>query len=327
MKVLYIGGTGEISLSCVRRSVAMGHDVVVFNRGRRESVLPGGVRQIVGDIADGADYGRLGDEHFDAVCQFMAFSPADIERDIRIFNGHCGQYVFISSATVYSKPVQGDAITEDAPVGNDAWDYAHLKCLCESTLSQAGFRERVPFTIVRPSHTYRRRIPSGVIDGYEWAWRVLEGKPVILHGDGNSLWTYTHSDDFAVPFVGLLGNYRAFGEAFHITRHLETYTWREIYEAYARALGRELDLVCVPVEKLIEYSPRLEGPLKGDKAWPLVFDNTKVIEATGGKWECEVSLDEGVLGAAEHFINDIIPYFIPDSDQQELADRIVAEQR
>ncbi len=326
MKVLYIGGTGEISYSCILAGARLGHEIAVFNRGRCEEPLPPGVRQIVGDMNDDASYRRLlGEERFDVVCQFRAYADETIRRDLEVFGGRCGQYVFISSASAYQKPPKRLVVTEDTPLENPYWDYSRAKARMEATLLSWHAEGRLPVTIVRPSHTHRRRFPGGIGNGDDWAWRILHGKAVLVYGDGTSLWTLTHSDDFAEPFVRLLGNSRALGEAFHITRHMESYTWNEIYRQIAVALDAEARIVHVPTDTLLRYNPEWTGPLLGDKHWPVLFDNRKVM-SVAGRFECKVSLVDGMAGAAEHYRRRAKEY-VPDPRRHALFDRIADEQQ
>ncbi|MEM1211823.1 MAG: SDR family oxidoreductase [Planctomycetota bacterium] len=295
MKVLYIGGTGQISFDCVHRSVAMGHEVSVFNRGNSNDGLPGEAELITGDMNDDAAYRALAERGFDAVCQFRLFTPEQVERDIRFFDGHCGQYVFISSASAYQKPVLDPVITEDVPLVNPYWEYSRNKAECEAVLRGSG----LPWTIVRPSHTYRTSfiLPFG---GDTMAKRIEDGKPVVVHGDGTSLWTMTRAEDFAVPFANLLGNERTMREDFHITTHMQAYPWRRILLAVGAALGVEPKIVCVPTDELILRQPEWEGPLWGDKAWSVLFDNSKV-QAVAGEVPCTFTVEEGQAAAAEYY--------------------------
>ncbi len=324
MRVLYVGGTGEISYSCVRRSVAVGQDVTVFNRGRRDEPLPEVVRRIVGDMADDAAYAALGAEQFDVVCQFLAYDVAAVERDVRIFGGNCGQYVFISTASAYQKTPGGYVITEATPLANPHWVYSRAKIAMERFLTERHEAGDIPVTIVRPSHTLRGRFPGGIASGHDWAWRILAGKPVIVQGDGSSLWTITHSADFAVPFVGLLGNGGAIGEDFHITRHLAGYTWDDIYTQVGEALGAETKIVHVPTDTLIRYKSDWAGPLLGDKTCSSLFDNGKVMSVVG-EFQCTHALAEGFAVAAERH-RQIADTFAPDAETHALLDRIIAEQ-
>lgn len=323
-RVLYIGGTGEISASCVEASLAAGQEVTVFNRGRRETPLPDGVRQITGDITDPADCDRLAGENFDVVCQFLAYQPEQLDRDLQAFAGRCGQYVFISSASCYCKPLPVTIITEDVPRENPYWPYSQRKIEMEHRLLAAHHDGRVRATIVRPSHTFRTKFPGGLADGDAWAWRVLNDKPVIVHGDGLSLWTYTHSDDFARPFAKLLGNDRAVGQAVHITRHLEAFTWDAIYTAVAHALDARPRIVHVPTDTLVRYNPDWRGPLLGDKAWSAVFDNSKAMDLAG-PFRCEVGLEDGLKRASRH-VRKRLENFQPDRELHGLLDRIAEDQ-
>lgn len=324
MKVLYIGGTGEISTACVWRAVEAGHEVAVFNRGQRREELPGQVRRIVGDMTDDAAYAKLGAEHFDVVCQFLAYEMDQVRRDAEVFGGRCGQYVFISTASAYQKPPTRVVITEDVPLANPFWPYSRKKADMETWLFEQHGAGRLPVTVVRPSHTHRTRFPGGIMGGDDWAWRMLHGKPIIVHGDGTALWTLTYSTDFAVPFVGLFGRDAALGEAFHITRHLESHPWDHIYTEVGRALGVEPKLVHVPTDTLVRYHPDWAGPLLGDKAWSVLFDNSKVM-SVAGEWTCQVSLEEGLRRAAEH-VKKRLEAFQPDAERHALLDRIAEEQ-
>ena len=318
MRILYIGGTGEISFDCVHESVRLGHDVTVFNRGNHNAGLPAECRIITGDVNDDAAYARLATHGFDVVCQFRLFTPEALERDIALFREHCGQYVFISSASAYRKPVRTLPITEATPVGNRFWAYSQAKADMEVLLRA---QSALPYTIVRPSHTYRTRMPTPMGNNIEVS-RLLRGKPVVIHGDGESLWTVTHAEDFARPFARLLGNPRALGEDFHITSDRQ-WSWNEIFEAIAAALGvTDYAFAHVPSETLIRYRPEWEGPLLGDKAYSVVFDNAKV-KAAAGEFQCPIDPWEGMRMVAERFP----PSDQCDPDMDRLLDRIVNEQR
>lgn len=324
MKILYIGGTGEISYQCVLRDVDLGREVTVFNRGRRDEPLPPQVRQIVGDLNDQAAYAALGREDWDVVCQFFAFDLPRVRADVDIFSGRCGQYVFISSASAYLKPPQSFVITEDVPLGNPYWPYSQAKADMEEYLLAQHAAGRLAVTIVRPSHTLRSRFPGGITIGDDWAWRMLNDKPVIIQGDGSSLWTITHSADFAGVFCNLLGNPTASGEAFHITRHMESFAWDDIFQAVGRAVGKAPQIVHVPTETLVRYQEDWAGPLLGDKAWSVMFDNSKVMRVAG-RFTCRFGLDETMHMAAEHW-RKRADSFRPDPARTALLDRIAAEQ-
>lgn len=287
MKVLFIGGTGQISLPCVQKAVAAGHEVAVFNRGRADAQLPEGTRSIVGDMKDAASYEKLGDERFDVVCQFMVFTPEQMAEDIRVFSGKTGQYIFISSASVYEKPASHYVITEETPAINPYWPYSQAKIACEELLiGQRG----LPWSIVRPSHTVRTGLPTMMNDGDGVAYRMLAGKPVLVAGDGTTPWTLTRSEDFAVPFIGLFGKPGAMSEIFHITGD-KGFGWDAIYAAIAKALGVQARIVHVPTDTLVRYRHEWEGPLMGDKTWAALFDNAKV-KAVAGDFTCSEDLDE-----------------------------------
>ena len=236
LRVLYIGGTGQISLPCVEASVAAGHSVTVLNRGRTSVPLPDGVETLVGDM-DAETYAALGDRSFDVVAQFRLYTPEQMQRDIATFTGRTGQYVFISSASVYEKPVRHYLMTERTPQSNPFWEYSRHKIACELLLRD---QNALAYTIVRPSHTVRTGMPIQVGDPDNAIRRMLARKPVIVAGDGSSLWTLTRSDDVARAFVRLLGNSRALGEDFQITTD-RGFTWNQIHEAIARGFDVEAD--------------------------------------------------------------------------------------
>jgi nucleoside-diphosphate-sugar epimerase len=297
MKVLYIGGTGEISYACVLESLKLGHEVTVLNRSQTEQTLPAGVRQLSGDLHGDAAYASLGNEAFDSVCQFFAFEPERIAKDIATFAGRTSQYLFISTASAYFKPIDRfERITERTPLANPFWEYSQKKARMEATLFEAHARGTLPVTVVRPSHTYRRRLPSALGGGDWTARRMLAQQQVIVHGDGTSLWTLTHASDFARPFARWLGNARALGEAFHITGE-NVHTWDEILTEMARALGVEPRLVHVASDTLVRYEPAWRGPLHGDKAPSTVFDNSKV-SAVAGHVTTTLAPKEGFAAAA-----------------------------
>jgi nucleoside-diphosphate-sugar epimerase len=322
-KVLVIGGTGEISLPCVAEAARLGLEVTVFNRGKRAAELPDHVTMIEGDLRDVASYRQLADQHFDVVCQFIAFDITDIERDVAIFGGRCAQYVFISTASAYQKPPKSYVLTESTPLGNPFWPYSQLKADMEAELLKQHRHRQLNVTIVRPSHTVRTKFPGGIVRGDDWAWRMRNGKPILVHGDGTALWTLTHAHDFARPFVKLLGNEDAFGESFHITRHLEGYTWNEIFHAMAASLSVEATVVHVPTDLLVRYNPEWAGPLYGDKSHSTLFDNSKVMQVAG-PFSCEFDLQRIMRGVSQHYLSRE-PSFDPDSNTHQVLDRIAAD--
>ena len=262
MKILLIGGTGTISSAITRQLATEGHDLHVLNRGSRRNELPEGVKQIIADIHHEDEVREaIGSLSFDAVCEFIGFVPSDIERDFRLFCGKTRQYVFISSASVYNKPARSYIITEGTTQANPFWQYARDKIACEELLMRAYREKGFPITIVRPSHTYSERGVPTSVRGTMGCWpvlkRMLEGKPVIIQGDGSSLWTMTWNEDFARGFIGLLGNPKAIGEVFQIMSD-ESLTWDQIYQTIAEALGVAFKPYHVSSDFIAAVSP--EGP-------------------------------------------------------------------
>ncbi len=279
MRVLFIGGTGIISAACSRLAVERGVELFLLNRGQTGRPVPDGATVLHGDIRDPASAAAaVGDRTFDAVVNWVAFTPEHVEADLDLFRGRTGQYVFISSASAYQTPPASLPVVESTPLANPFWAYSRAKIACEDRLVRASRDEAFPVTIVRPSHTYDRTLLP--FDGsYTVVDRMRRGAPVVVHGDGTSLWTLTHHRDFARGFVGLLGNPHALGEAFHITSD-EWLTWNQIYETVARAAGAPTPrLVHVPSETLAAFDPERGAGLLGDKAHSMVFDNTKIKRA------------------------------------------------
>lgn len=315
MKALFIGGTGTISSAITKQLLEQGCELYLLNRGNRNGSLPEGAHILQADINDEGQVARLlGDLTFDVVADFIAFEPAQLERDYRLFNGRTRQFMFISSASAYQKPLSDYRITEGTPLANPYWLYSRNKIACEDYLMKQYREHGFPVTIVRPSHTYdERSIPLGV-HGAKGSWqvakRMLEGKPVLIHGDGTSLWTMTHNSDFARGFIGLMGNLHAIGESVQITSD-ESLTWNQIYEAIAAALGVELRAVRVASEFLDACSDQdFRGGLIGDKANTVVFDNSKLKRLVPG-FAAAVRFDQGirqtidyVLAHPEHQVED-----------------------
>jgi nucleoside-diphosphate-sugar epimerase len=321
LTVLFIGGTGNISLPCVTEAVKAGHRVSVFNRGARGGALPPGVTAIQGDMKDAAAYRALGGRRFDVVCQFIAFTPGEIEADIAAFAGQTGQYIFISSASVYQKPPRHYVITEATPAINPYWRYSQDKIACEAAVKAA---KGLAWTIVRPSHTVRTMLPTTFNEGDSVARRMLAKKPVIVVGDGSTPWTLTRCADFAVPFVRLFGKKDALSDTFHITAD-HAYTWNEIYRGIAAGLGVEADLVHVPTDTLIRYRAEWEGPLLGDKSWTALFDNSKVKRVVGD-FTCEKDLAK-VLAEPVASVKERLKAPAQLDPLEPLLDRICKEQR
>ncbi|HSD26793.1 MAG TPA: SDR family oxidoreductase, partial [Vicinamibacteria bacterium] len=275
MRVLFLGGTGNISTACVELALACGHQVGILTRGRRP--CPPAAEAVVGDRDDPVALRRAADGRWDAVADFLAYTPAQVETAIAAFAGRTGQYVFIGTAAAYDKRAARLPITEDAPLANPFWEYARLKIACEETVRAAHRDGRLSATIVRPSYTYGPTwIPSGFGgQDYTVVDRMRRGLRVVCHGDGTALWVMTHASDFACGFVGLLGHSGALGEVFHITSD-EVLTWDAIYETIARAAGAEARLVHVPSALIAALVPDKGGSLLGDKAQSTLFDNAKV---------------------------------------------------
>jgi nucleoside-diphosphate-sugar epimerase len=275
MKVLFIGGTGVISSACARLAVERGLQLYLLNRGQSTRPVPEGARLLQGDMRQPSQVAQLlGDQAFDAVVDWIAFTPEHIEADLNLFRGKTGQFVFISSASAYQTPPAGLPVTESTPLDNPYWEYSRNKIACEQRLVRAYRDEKFPITIVRPSHTYDQTLLP-MHGGYTMVDRMRKGKPVIVHGDGTSLWVLTHNTDFARGFVGLLGNSHAIGDAFQITSD-EWLTWNQIYTLVAQAAGVEPKLVHVPSELIAAYDPAWGASLLGDKANSMLFDNSKI---------------------------------------------------
>lgn len=306
MKALLIGGTGTISMAITKLLVEKKWDVYLLNRGSRTSELPEEVNIISADINDEEDVkAKIGDMTFDVVGEFIGFVPSQIERDIRLFKGKCRQYIYISSASAYHKPVRDYRITEGTAMANPYWQYSRDKIACEELLMKEYRENGFPITIVRPSHTYdNRSVPLGVHGrngSFQVLKRMMEGKQVIIHGDGTSLWTMTHNSDFAVGYVGLMGNPHAIGEAFHITND-ETLTWNQIYQAIANVLGVELKPYYVASSFLAESSDMdLLGSLIGDKANSVVFDNSKLKKIVP-EFKATKHFEQGIRETIEHVL-------------------------
>lgn len=307
MRALLIGGTGTISSAITRLLVEKGWEVTLINRGHRNDELPQGVELLVADMNNEDEVRELLEgRHFDTVAEFIAFVPEQVERDIRLFTDMTDQYIFISSASAYAKPNRDYRITEGTTLANPYWQYSRNKIACERVLMDAYRNDGFPVTIVRPSHTYdERNVPIGV-DGSQGSWQVLQrmkqGKPVIVQGDGTSLWTVTFNKDFAVGFVGLMGNIHALGEAVHITSD-ESLSWNQIYEAVGRALGVTPLLYHVSSEFLASVAPYdYQGSLIGDKAVSVVFDNAK-IKRLVPEFKCTTRFDEGARICVDYMMS------------------------
>lgn len=327
MKILFIGGTGLISSACAELAVQTGQDVTILNRAASTKYpLPEGARHLAADITSSpaslADL--LKGESFDTVIDFIAFTPADIQRDLDLFTGKTGQFVFISSASAYQKPPAHYLITEDTPLANPYWQYSRDKIACEEMLLRAHREQGFPVTIIRPSLTYGpSQIP--ILNGswqHPWTYadRILRGQKVIVPGDGTSLWTLTWNGDFARGLLGLLGRSETLGHAFHITSD-EVLTWNQIVLELGRALGVEPRIVHIPSDLIAMYSEHATGSLIGDKANSVVFDNSKIKRFVPG-FHCEVRWAEGVRRTIAWFEADPARKNI-DHEASQLWDKII----
>lgn len=280
MKVLFIGGTGLISTASTALALRQGIDLWLLNRGQ-SAPLPAGAKSLTADLGDPAALQTaLAGHTWDAVVQWVGFVPADIERDLALFRKRTKQYLFISSASAYQKPVTHYLITESTPLANPYWDYSRQKIACEERLLRAVKEEDFPAVIVRPSLTYGDTQVPLAINSWEKSWtavdRMRRSLPLIVPGDGSSLWTITHNTDFAQGLVGLLGHAQAIGHAFHITSD-EVLTWNQIYRQTAAAAGVDApNLVHIATDFITACLPDQQGGLEGDKAVSAVFDNTKI---------------------------------------------------
>ncbi|MEZ3159604.1 SDR family oxidoreductase [Microbacterium sp. BWT-B31] len=298
-RVLFIGGTGTISSACVERAAASGMQVTVLNRGTARRPLPPGVRALTADVRDAAALrAAVGEERFDVVCEFLAFTPEHVQTDLDVFEGRVGQYVFISSASAYDTPPRRLPVTESTPLRNPFWQYSRDKIACEDVLVGA-YRERgFPVTIVRPSHTYDERLLPTLGHWTDIA-RLRAGKPVVVFGDGTSLWTLTHASDFAVGFTALLGNPAAIGEPFHITGD-HAPTWNQIYGWLADAAGvTDRRFVHIASDTIAAVLPDKGPGLIGDKSNSMVFDNAKV-KALAPDFCTTITFDEGARRIIAH---------------------------
>ncbi|MBR1563275.1 MAG: SDR family oxidoreductase [Ruminococcus sp.] len=327
MKILFIGGTGTISMAITRLLAEQGHELYLLNRGNRNAGLPENVKSIIADIGNEEETAKkLEGMSFDCVGEFIGFVPSQLERDYRLFKDKTKQFIYISSASAYQKPPKSYVITEETPLENPYWEYSRNKKACEDYLMERYRNDGFPVTIVRPSHTYdERSVPLGV-HGNGGSWQVVkrikEGKPVIIHGDGSSLWTITHNSDFAKAYAGLIGNPKAIGEAFHITSD-ESVPWNAIYKAIADALGVELKPYYVASQTLADMSDYdYVGGLIGDKANSVVFDNSK-IKSLVPEFKAEISAKEGIRMTVEYILEHP-EYQNDDEEFDQWCDKVIA---
>lgn len=324
MKVLFIGGTGIISSACSKLAIEQGLELYLLNRGKSVRPIPAGARVLQGDIRDPQSArAALGDLKFDAVVDWVAYTPEHIEADMELFTGRTHQYVFISSASAYQTPPANLPVTESTVLYNPVWQYSRNKIACEERLVHAYRTQAFPITIVRPSHTY-----DCTLLPFEGHWtvvdRMLRGKEVIVHGDGTSIWTLTHHADFARGFNGLLGNLHAIGEAVHITSD-ECLTWNQVYQAIGQAAGVQPRLVHIPSDLIAAYAPDWGDGLLGDKSHSMIFDNSKIKRLVPG-FAASIPFSRGA--------QEIIAWYQANPAQQvvsaefdRLCDRILAAYR
>jgi nucleoside-diphosphate-sugar epimerase len=323
LRVLFIGGTGVISSACVREAVARDVEVFVLNRGQSaDRSLPAGVRELRADARDARSVRAAVDGlDFDSVVDFVAFTPEHVQADIDLFTGRTGQYVLISTASAYQKPPSRLPITESTPLRNPYWQYSRDKIACEDLLVAQYRATGFPVTIVRPSHTYdaTKTVLHG---GWTALARMRAGRPVIVHGDGTSLWTVTHNTDFARAFVPLLGHSRTVGEAFHITSD-DVLTWDQITRALGAALGVEPTIVHVPSDAIAAADPEWGAGLLGDKAHSVTFDNSKVRSVVPG-WHAVVPFEQGAREIADWYLTHP-DWQVVDERDDALMDKLAAD--
>ncbi len=323
LKVLFIGGSGVISSACVREAVDSGIDLYVLNRGRGTTrPLPAGVTRLRADVrSPGSVLDAIGDLDFDCVVDWVAFTTEHVRSDVGLFRDRTGQYVFISSASAYQTPPERLPVTESTPLRNPFWQYSRDKIACEDLLVAEYRATGFPVTIVRPTHTYDQTVVP-----FEGRWtalgRMLAGKPVIVHGDGTSLWTMTHNSDFARGFVPLLGHPRTLGEAFQITSE-DFLTWNQIAHALAAALGVTARLVHVPSDVIAAADPEWGASLLGDKAHSMVFDNAKLRRVVPG-WRAVVPFERGAREIADWYRADPARQ-VTDDKLDALMDKLAAD--
>jgi nucleoside-diphosphate-sugar epimerase len=322
MKVLFVGGTGNISTSASKLCIQNGIELFLLNRGNSKTTIEG-AKVIKGDITDPKIGEVLKNHDWDSVVNWIAFTKEDIERDIKLFSGRTKQYIFISSASVYQKPPLHPIITESTPLYNPFWEYSRNKIACEELLSDAYRKNGFPATIVRPSHTYDTVIPVpfGGWTEYTIVDRIKKGKKIFIQGDGTSLWVITHAEDFAKGFVPLIGHQKAAGNAFHITSD-EILTWNQVFEAIADAAGAEANIVHIPSDYLSKYDDSLTGGLLGDKSHSVIFDNSKIKTFVPG-FNAVIPFNTGIKRTLKWF--EAIPErMIINKETEEYFDKLIS---
>ncbi|MFW5893408.1 MAG: NAD-dependent epimerase/dehydratase family protein [Bacillota bacterium] len=305
MKVLFIGGTGRISTAVSHEAVNRGMELYVLNRGNHNEVLPENAHPLIADINDDkAVEDALEGHTFDAIVDWVAFTPEHVKRDHRLFKGKTRQYVFISSASAYQKPLPASPITEDIPLDNPYWEYSQNKARCEAYLDSVKGKD-FHVTTIRPSHTYDDttlvfQLKSGAYP-FTLIKRILEREPIVVPDDGKSLWTLTYNWDFAGAFLDTLGNEKAYDDVFHLTSD-KVYSWNEITESFYEALDIEPNILHIPLDFILKHFPEAEGELKGDKMEDAVFDNAK-IRAIAPNYRSETEYPDIAKKAVAHYMS------------------------
>jgi len=323
MKVLFIGGTGNISSACSELAISKGIELYHLNRGLSAGIRNiQGMKTIISDIRNFEETQKaLQGYNFDVVVDFIAYLPEHIQNDIKLFSGKISQYLFISSASVYQTPPQKLPVTEETPLDNPYWDYARNKIACEETLKEEYLKNGFPYTIVRPSHTYDKTIIP-VIGGYTVLHRLIQGLPVVLHGDGTSVWTLTHNTDFAVGLIGLLGKKEAIHEEFHITSD-EWLTWNGIYTILANELKVIPKIIHIPSDLIARYDPTIGAGLLGDKSHSMIFDNTKIRKLVP-EFNPKIEFQQGAKEIVKWYLQNTIQKE-PDKRINQFMDRIIQD--
>ena len=321
MRVLFIGGTGIISSACSELAIKKGIELYHLNRGKSQSIRTiSGVKQIIADIRNFEETKHaLKGYTFDTVVDWISFVPEHIEQNIVLFKDITKQYIFISSASIYQTPPQTLPITEETPRENPIWEYSRNKIACEDILLDACINQGFPATIVRPSHTYDKTLLP-IEGGYTVVQRILNNKPIVVHGDGSSIWTLTHHTDFAKGLIGLIGKEQAIGQAYHITSD-EWLTWNRIYELLGDALGKEPIVVHVPSDVIATYNKEIGDSLLGDKTHSMIFDNSK-IKALVPNFTCEIPFEQGIQEIVSWY-NTHPEFQIVDSELNKIFDLII----
>lgn len=326
MKVLFIGGSGLISTAVSKLAIKKGIDLYLLNRGNHNDLLPSEAKFIKGDINDVKEIREaIKDYEFDVVVDWIAYNVDQVQRDYSLFNGKTKQYIFISSASAYQKPITTYPLTEKAPLGNKYWEYSEHKKRCEDYLMTVNSKD-FNVTIIRPSHTYNDQKIIAAIKSWGYPYtiidRILKGKKIIVPGNGKSLWTLTYNEDFAEAFVEVLGNKRTFGEAYHITSDF-VYTWDQIHQMLYKVLDVRPNIIHIPSDFIIKHAPEFEGELFGDKDWSLIFDNSK-IKGIAPDFKAKTKYEDTVKGAVNRLLSNTELQTV-DEEFNQLIDHIINE--